>query len=303
MPFQLPPLRPPVGRRDFLKGLLLASAGLLFGPRLQGAEADPHTWALLSDTHIHAERATVVRGMNMAENLMAVARELLALQSRPAAVLVNGDCALLQGDPGDYTTLGELLEPLRKGQMPIHITLGNHDERETFRAAFPETKGESTLMADRHVGLVRGERANWILLDSLDQTNRSPGELGEMQRSWLATVLDENSDKPAIVVAHHNLEDGRGHGTLKDSPGLMEVLAPRKQVKAYVFGHTHNWNITAHPSGIHLINLPPVAYVFGPGKPSGWVLATVEVGGVRLKLNCLNQGHTQHGEIHELKWR
>ena len=28
-----------------------------------------------------------------------------------------------------------------------------------------------------------------------------------------------------------------------------------------------------HDSGIHLINLPPTAYVFEEGKPSGWVRA------------------------------
>ena len=40
---------------------------------------------------------------------------------------------------------------------------------------------------------------------------------------------------------------------------------------AYIYGHTHNWKVESDTSGIHLINLPPVSYVFREGEPSGWV--------------------------------
>ena len=69
-----------------------------------------------------------------------------------------------------------------------------------------------------------------------------------------------------------------------------------------VFGHTHNWNIKQE-AGIHLINLPPTAYVFREGRPSGWVAARVGEDGLTLKLHALDKQHKQHGETHELKYR
>jgi hypothetical protein len=41
-------------------------------------------------------------------------------------------------------------------------------------------------------------------------------------------------------------------------------------VKAVIYGHLHHWNVQ-QKDDIHLIGLPPVACVFVPNDPSGWV--------------------------------
>ena len=74
-------------------------------------------------------------------------------------------------------------------------------------------------------------------------------------------------------------------------------------MKAYFFGHTHVWRVTQDESGIHLINLPPIAYVFQEGNPSGWVRATLEHDGIKLELRCVDTTHKAHGEVKALKWR
>ncbi|MBI5775543.1 MAG: metallophosphoesterase [Verrucomicrobia bacterium] len=301
MPIHLPPL----SRRDFLVRSLLAGAGATLGSRLFAAEkpADPHSWALLSDTHIDASRAKAMRDVNMADNLIAVSKELAALPQRPANVLVNGDCAVLRGEPGDYATFVELLKPIREMGAPVHLTLGNHDEREHFWAGIAGTKAAKRPVEDKHAALVRSERANWFLLDSLDKVNVTPGVLGAAQLKWLGDALDANADKPAIIVAHHNHAEAEHKGGLMDSDALFAVLAPRKQVKAYIFGHTHNWRTLRHESGIHLVNLPPVAYVFRPTRPNGWVQAWLQPDGMKLKLNALDPKHPEHGQTVELNWR
>jgi 3',5'-cyclic-AMP phosphodiesterase len=119
---------------------------------------------------------------------------------------------------------------------------------------------------------------------------------------WLGAALDKNADKPALVLVHHNLGLGANMG-LKDTTALLDVIRPRKQVKAYIFGHTHTWNVEQDSSGIHLINLPPVAYVFQEGQPSGWVHATVENKKMRLELSCVDKTHKSHGQKIELEWR
>ena len=90
---------------------------------------------------------------------------------------------------------------------------------------------------------------------------------------------------------------------LKDTLLLFEVIRPRKQVKAYIYGHTHHWQVEQDSSGIHLINLPPVAYVFQSGEPSGWVHASVEAGGMKLELRCVGPAHKAQGQVHNLEWR
>lgn len=46
---------------------------------------DPHTWALLSKTHIAADRARAAREVNLTQHLANVARDVLARPRRPAA--------------------------------------------------------------------------------------------------------------------------------------------------------------------------------------------------------------------------
>jgi 3',5'-cyclic AMP phosphodiesterase CpdA len=242
----------------------------------------------------------------MADHLAAVAKEVTALPRRPAGVLINGDCALKNGQAGDYATLGDLLRPLRVAELPLHLTLGNHDHRARFLAAFGGDKAGRPV-ASRHVAVVESPRANFVLLDTLDVTDGTPGQLGAEQLAWLANALDARPDKPAVVVGHHNPEAqvpaGRQPGGLLDTAALFKVLEPRKQVKAYVFGHTHVWEVKEHASGIHLVNLPAVAYVFAADQPSGWVHLGLTQTGARLELHSLDRGHKAQGQVVELAWR
>lgn len=90
---------------------------------------------------------------------------------------------------------------------------------------------------------------------------------------------------------------------LKDTLALLEVIRARKQVKAYIYGHTHHWSVDQDGSGIHFINLPPVGYVFQEGEPSGWVHANLGDHGMTVELRCVNPAHKAHGQQFNLRWR
>ena len=263
---------------------------------LAAGSANSHRWALLADTHIAADREKLMRGMSLSKNLASVAAELKSIPSLPSAVLINGDCAFNTGEPGDYALFVDLLQPIRQAGISAHLTLGNHDHRDNFWAAVREKNAAPTPIPNRQVALVRTDRANWFLLDSLEKTNSTPGFLGEEQLAWLKQGLDENADKPALIAAHHNLDKSDTKSGLKDTEQLLEIITPRKQVKAYVFAHTHHWSVQQHSSGIHLINLPPVGYPFKEGDAVGWVQADLQPDGVRLELRCLDRAHPSHGE-------
>src|SRR5256885_1003592 len=202
MPIHLPP----ISRRQFLKRSFVAGVAASFAPELFAAtkNVDPDFWALLSDIHVAADRQQLGRGINMAEHFETVSRELIALPKTPAGVFINGDCAFNSGESGDYSTVAQLLKPIRASGMPVHLALGNHDEREHFWSAFEEERSAPRPLSDKQASLLKTPRANWFILDSLEKTLSTPGLLGKEQLDWLAKALDENPKQPAIVMIHHN---------------------------------------------------------------------------------------------------
>ncbi len=264
--------------------------------------ADPAFWALFSDTHLAAQREQSNNGVNMADNFEEVSRELLSLPKRPTGLFITGDCAFSSGQMGDYGMLTRMLEPIRSGKIPIHLALGNHDNRDRFWEALAEEKSVKRPLEDKQVALLRTRDANWFILDSLETTLATPGLIGQKQLEWLASALDANRKKPALVLVHHN-PGFSGNLGLKDTAPFLEVIRPRRQVKAYIYGHTHHWKIEQDISGIHFVNLPPVSYVFSKGDPSGWVRAILKPDGMSLELRCVDRMHKEHGKVVKLEWR
>src|SRR5690606_15996535 len=121
------PLHPaPLSRRRFLGG----SAVLALSPLVprNGRAADSQTWALLSDTHIAADREFVSRqGTHMASNLERVVAGPRSETAQLSGVIISGDRPFNGGLAGDYETFLPLLAPLREAGLPLHFLLGNHD--------------------------------------------------------------------------------------------------------------------------------------------------------------------------------
>ena len=161
-----------ISRRQFLHRTLAGGTALALSPSLlaDAKSTDPNSWALLADPHLAADRGLVFR-------------ELLALPKRPAGVFVAGDCAYNSGQVSDYALVADLLEPIRAAQMPVHLALGNHDNRERFWEALRAEKETPRPLADRQVALLRTPLANWFVLDSLETTQSTPGLLG--RDNWI----------------------------------------------------------------------------------------------------------------------
>lgn len=293
-------------RRDLLQ-VGGASLGLVVCRAASATATATDRLALLSDTHIPASAEVTARGVNMTANLRQVVAEVTKLKDRPAAVLINGDCAYLKGEPADYDNLAACVDPLAAAGLPLHLTMGNHDDRGPLYDALAAQQPARPLVAGKHVSLLELPHANWFLLDSLWQVNVVTGELGGQQLDWLAAALDTRADKPAVIFVHHNPQftspaAGKPWTGLRDTQPLFDLIRPRRQVKALVFGHSHNWSV-GERDGIHLINLPPVAYVFAAGKPNGWVLAEGRADGLDLTLRTLVPDHPGGGQRIGLTWR
>lgn len=301
MPIHLPAS----SRRHFLRNSIAAGVGLLTvrWSKAEDVGVDSDCWALLSDTHLAGNRDEIKNDVNMFRNLEQVLGEVRGLAKRPAGLFVNGDLALMDGQPRDYQLLAEVMNGVAESEIPVHLSLGNHDHRENFWQAFASDAARPRPVESRQITLVESPRVNWLLLDSLVKTNETPGALGKQQLDWLAAALDAQPDKPAIVMVHHNPDPKNPQSSaLTDTDAFYEVLVPRRQVKAYVYGHSHHWN-HAELDGIHLINLPATAYAFQQGEPSGWVKCQLHETGAQFELRTLDAKHAKQGETLDLKWR
>lgn len=304
MPFHLDSL----SRRRFLKG----TSTLLLTPVARAAESNSiETWALLADTHIAADAKLEARGANMANNLTKVVDQLVAEKDSLSGVVIDGDCAYNDGQPGDYETLFTILAPLREVGLPIHLTLGNHDDRNTLSNTL--TQVADSPVEGKHCTIVETPVVNLVLLDSLRYVNKVEGEIGPEQIAWITAHLDRHSNKPSVLVGHHypqpTVEDPAPGGEppritgLVDTTDLFQTLAPQKAAKAYIYGHSHRWESSTDQDGIHHVNLPPTAYVFNESRSNGWVRATFSTTGGDFELVALDPGHPQHAEKISLDWR
>ncbi|MFT5094972.1 MAG: Icc protein, partial [Porticoccaceae bacterium] len=240
-------------------------------------------------------------------HLRQAVTELVQRDAKPACVLINGDLALKDGQSGDYSHFAELIAPLREAQIDTHLTLGNHDHRETFYEVMKDQRPESPPVESRHISVVQTRYANFFLLDSLQKTMVTQGTIGPKQRTWLATALDAHSDRPALIVTHHNPRLGGDPlhfpGGLIDSEELWDILASRRHVKAYIHGHIHDRGVAEH-RGIHIVNTPATSYVADPKKSTtGWTQARFTPAGVTLTTRTTDESHPWNGQTKTLTWR
>ena len=269
------------------------------------AGLDQNRVALLADTHISADPNRVYPGtkwpgspvkegehesVNMAKCLTEAGKSVMALNPRPAHLIINGDCALSRGTEAEYKELFRLVEPIRLAGITVHATIGNHDNRDHLWKLLPFLKQEHMGV---QAGVIELPHADLVLLDS-----GRKGVLGEKQLKWLAEQLDERADKPALIFGHFNPYSNRGVRPIKgmrDGVSLLKLLAERKHARGYFYGHTHEWQYDRRDH-LHLINQPAVSYYFGKGHAYGWVDMKLTETSADLELHCINRQHKQHGD-------
>ena len=225
----------------------------------------------------------------MAQSLTKVVEDVIALNPRPANLIINGDCTHSRGTEAEYHELIKLLEPIRLVGITVHVTIGNHDDRNNLWSLLPFLKKEQLGI---QASVIELPHANFILLDSGKR-----GSLGERQLNWLAKQLDKRADKPALVFGHYNPSPNRGIRPIRgmsDGPSLLKLLTERKHARAYLYGHTHEWQ-HHQKEHLHLVNQPAVSYYFGKGHAHGWLDMKLTETFADLKLQCKNRKHQQHG--------
>jgi 3',5'-cyclic AMP phosphodiesterase CpdA len=305
-----------INRRSMLKtgiaafGTATLGTSMLTGTSVASAVAGDTSevdWvALVSDTHIDQNPAAIARDNNMTSNFARVVSGILAEPVKPKAVLIDGDLAYGIGRTGDYEQFLKLIDPVTKAGIPVHMALGNHDDRDNFRkvigAAGLADPGRAKAVESHHTLDLTLAGVRFLVLDSLQRPNFTPGLVGPAQVEWLGETLKTLEDVPTVLFVHHNPALIPTQG-LTDTAAVYEAIVARPQVKAMIFGHTHVWNPFGQHEGIKLVNLPAVAYPFNAAQPLGWTKFRPIQGGAVLTLNALDPKHPAHARPELFNWR
>lgn len=196
--------------------------------------AAPTKIVILSDLHIVPEGETS-HGIDTAEWLRLGVEAINRRHGDADLCLLAGDLTD-RGDPASYERLKRILDDL---QVPVRLTLGNHDDRSTFLSCFgAEHADAETGKVDLTVD-AGGQRV--ILLDS-SEPGMDGGCLTDGQHAWLCARLVEAGDRPVIVVLHHHANPlhTRVDGiALEAGPRLVETLKTHPDIRQVIAGHVH----------------------------------------------------------------
>jgi 3',5'-cyclic AMP phosphodiesterase CpdA len=145
------------------------------------------------------------------------------------------DCGL----PAEYE---QLRATLRRLTIPTYMVPGNHDRRETFRAAFPDhpamagEPGFVQFVVDDHP----------VRLVGLDTVvpGASEGALCDDRLAFLEDALAVGRGRPTIIFMHHPpFPCGIRHmdriRLLSGAERLREIVARHPQVERVLCGHHH----------------------------------------------------------------
>jgi len=193
----------------------------------------------LTDTHILPAGETNY-GLDPAERLrMAV--ESIAERHGPQSeapaefVIITGDLTH-HGQPDAYAELRKILGGL---PMPFHLMLGNHDERDNFRAAFPEAPVDENGFVQQ---AIETDAGLFILLDTKTPGTHA-GALCEQRLGWLAARLTEGQGPVFLFLHHPPMPVGitrMDRIPMIHGAELAAVLAPHKARIRHMFhGHLH----------------------------------------------------------------
>lgn len=220
---------------------------------------------VMSDLHLVAE-GELSMSLDTAARLEIAVETINARYADADFCILAGDLADL-GQPEAYRRLKAIISRL---DIPVHITLGNHDDRPVFLDVFGAEFAGETGHVDKVID-IKGYRV--ILLDS-SEPGRVDGVLEPHQLDWLRARLGEAVDRPVVVILHHNAnalhivsDDIR---ILDDGP-FLEALLTHNDIRQVIAGHVHLTS-TATYRGIPFTTLAGGHYsvsfnIDEPGKP------------------------------------
>ena len=154
----------------------------------------------------------------------------------------DADFCVISGDltnQGDTSAYEWIVGRLEKFPLKTFLMLGNHDAREGFAQAFPDTgRDENGFVQYAH----RTDQGVFLFLDTV-KGPVSEGEYCAARREWLAGQLETAANDPVWIFMHHPPFDVAlpymDRIKLEQPQAFADVLAGHKNIRHIFFGHVH----------------------------------------------------------------
>ncbi|MEO0975803.1 MAG: metallophosphoesterase [Pseudomonadota bacterium] len=189
---------------------------------------------ILSDLHIVPE-GKLSHGLDTLDRLTQAVNYVNETHGDADFVICAGDLA----DHGEAAAYKRLKTEIERLNTPTYLTLGNHDDRPTFLDIFGSYLASETGNLD-HVIDAEGYRV--IVLDSSEPELMGSGRLSKAQLDWLAGQLDRATDRPVVIVLHHNITNFHVQTDfiiLEEPEALIDVVSRHPDVRQVISGHVH----------------------------------------------------------------
>lgn len=197
-------------------------------------------FVVLSDLHVMPPGETSMT-LDTGARLEQAVEAIIARYGNADFCVLAGDLADL-GQPAAYERLKSVLARM---PIPVHLTLGNHDDRPSFLSVFGDSYIAETGKVDKAFD-IKGYRI--ILLDS-SEPGRVDGVLTTAQIDWLRARLAEAGDRPVIVILHHNanaLHINSDDIRILDTDAFIDALKTHPDIRQVIAGHVHLTSTAIH---------------------------------------------------------
>jgi 3',5'-cyclic-AMP phosphodiesterase len=169
------------------------------------------------------------------KRLDQVLRTLNEGPNRPDMLLATGDLT----DLGDADSYRRLANAFSACTFPVHMCVGNHDDRDNFSAQFSDVPVvDGFVQYTLNAGGLR-----LIVLDTLE-VGRHGGAFCELRAEWLRKTLAQDPDTPTVIVMHHPpIEVGiawmNTHPEEQWVSNFARVIDGAPNIKGIICGHVH----------------------------------------------------------------
>ncbi len=216
----------------------------------------------------------------------------------PDRLMLTGDLA----DHGDVASYEKLKTLIDDCDFPVHLCVGNHDDRAAMKQVFPDLQIEDGFVQY----VIEEPEVRIIVLDTLDPGHHG-GAFCRRRAGWLKARLAEVPGKPVLIVLHHPpIETGipwmTAHANESWVVMLDKAIGDRSNVMM-ISGHIHR-SITTQWHGRMLAVAPSTApqvalemAPMDPATPDERPMIVAEAPGVALHLWTGEAFVTHHAQV------
>lgn len=187
----------------------------------------------LTDIHLSAPGQTI-SGRDPNANFDRALAHALRHHGDAEAIVVTGDLSDW-GDRQDYELLRDRID---RCPLPVHLAIGNHDDRATFLDVFPDLADADGHVQKRfHLSAGIG-----VVIDTWGPGSHA-GFYCDTRLAWLEATLAA-ADRPVFLFMHHPpVPTGLGpldSIMLQDTAAFGDVVGRhRDRIRHIFFGHCH----------------------------------------------------------------